>query len=73
MITITPSKAAELADEIYSVQQITEFNRFLSNSIFNKTKNGHDSPHKHLKAEVGGRLLNNHKDGFGVCAEGGRK
>lgn len=71
MSTISPSKAAQLADEIYAVQRESEVRFFLDNPLFKKPEKGESSPHKHLKAEVGGRVLLNHADGFGICAEGG--
>jgi hypothetical protein len=44
---------------------------FLKLPYFKQAGKAAASPHKHLKAEVGGRVLLNHEDGFGICAEGG--
>lgn len=71
MSTLSPSKAAQLAEEVYAVQREAEVRFFLDNPLFKKTTKAEHSPHKHLKAEVGGRVILNHEDGFGICAEGG--
>lgn len=70
MKELSPIDAAELARDIYAVQAISEVKRFLDHPRFKKIEKSSSSPHQHLKAEVGGRLLLNHKDGFGVCAQG---
>jgi triacylglycerol lipase len=44
---------------------------FLKLPYFARSTASDNRPHVHLKAEVGGRVLLNHKDGFGVCAVGG--
>lgn len=71
MTTISPTKAAQLANEVYAVQRDSDVRFFLDNPLFKKSPKNTASPHKHLKAEVGGRVLLNHEDGFGICAEGG--
>lgn len=71
MTTLSPSKAAQLADEVYAVQRESEFRFFLDNPLFKKTGKAASSPHKYLKSEVGGRVILNFEDGFGVCADGG--
>ncbi|RYZ94198.1 MAG: hypothetical protein EOO68_20715 [Moraxellaceae bacterium] len=63
---LSPKIAAELASDIYDVQTKSLVSIFLENDIFSQ-KSG-DS--KHLKAEVGARLINT-EDGFGICARGG--
>lgn len=70
MKTISPTEAAQLADRAYLVQTTLGINRFLSHPLFKKTEKPKPSPHKHLKAEVGGRIILNYKDGFGICAQG---
>lgn len=65
MNPITPTEAAQLANEVYAVQDESQVGFFLDRPIFGKP-----STSVHLKAEVGGRLILNHKDGFGVCAHG---
>jgi len=66
MAELSPRVAAELAKDIYLVQQERMLKAFLLRPEFS-TKS-EDS--KHLKAEVGSRLINT-RDGFGVCALGG--
>jgi len=70
MKEINPAKVAQLADEIYTAQAASEVKYFLDNPLFKKTEKSDSSPHKHLTAEVGGRVILNHRDGFGVCAQG---
>ena len=70
MKEINPTEAAQLADEVYAVQTASEVKRFLDRPLFKKAEKSNFSPHKHLKAEVGGRVILNHTDGFGVCAQG---
>ncbi|WP_111643066.1 lipase family protein [Marinimicrobium alkaliphilum] len=68
MHTVTPTEAARLADEIYLVRNERRVDDFLNSSLF---KQSHRA--KPLKAEVGGRLLLNHQDAFGVCAHGANR
>lgn len=70
MKEINPTEAAQLADEVYAVQTASKVKRFLDRPLFKKAEKSNFSPHKHLKAEVGGRVILNHTDGFGVCAQG---
>ncbi|MES2825408.1 MAG: lipase family protein [Pseudomonadota bacterium] len=66
MGNITPKLAAELASDIYDVQTQSLVATFLEHPLFSqKTDNA-----KHLKAEVGFRLINA-SDGFGICVRGG--
>jgi triacylglycerol lipase len=71
MTTLSPVKAAQLANEVYAVQRDSEVRFFLDNPLFKGKENGTATVHKHLKAEVGGRILLNHEDGFGICVKGG--
>lgn len=71
MATISPSMAAQLADDIYDIQTSSDLLFLTENPLFKKLEKGATSPHKPLKAEVGGRVILNHKDSFGVCTEGG--
>lgn len=71
MSVISPSQAAQLANEVYTVQSDFDLKFLLDNPLFKKPNKGAPSPNKHLKAEVGGRVILNYQDGFGVCAEGG--
>ena len=71
MTTLSPTKAAKLAEEVYAVQRESQLRFFLDNPLFKKAEKGTASPHTHLKGEVGGWVVLNHEDGFGVCAEGG--
>lgn len=66
---ISPKIAAELARDIYLVQsaEAEGFKFFLQRSQFSQKK----EEAKSLKAEVGSRLINT-KDGFGICARGGK-
>lgn len=63
---ISPKIVAQLADEVYAVQDEFRLKFFLLNPIFTST------PHqnKTFKATVGSRLINT-QDCFGVCARGG--
>lgn len=71
MTRISPSEAASLARDVYAVQDESQLRFFLDNPLFkDRTTKSPTSPN-YLKAEVGGRILLNFKDGFGVCAEGG--
>lgn len=67
MTQLTPRVAAELADGAYDVQSELLLKGFLSRPEFSHNSNSN----KHLKAEVGSRLINT-RDGFGVCALGGK-
>lgn len=71
MASLTPSSAANLASRIYDIQDPTLVDLFLKLPYFKRADNSSLSPAKYLTASVGGRLLLNYKDGFGVCAEGG--
>ncbi|MDH5355670.1 MAG: lipase family protein [Gammaproteobacteria bacterium] len=68
MPELSPRKASELAKEVYFVQSESNLPFFLARPEFSSSK----SDKKHLVAEVGGRLLRTAKDGFGVCALGGK-
>lgn len=68
MSILKPKVAAELADGVYDVQSELLLKGFLSRTIFSHTS----GQAKHLKAEVGSRLINT-RDGFGVCVMGGDK
>ncbi len=70
MSELNPKDAVLLAQRIYQVQNPRLVNDFLEQSYFKKIENKSTSPHHHLKAEVGGRIILNHTDGFGVCAQG---
>lgn len=69
MSQLSPRVAAELASEVYDVQSELFLKGFLSRPEFSKDK----SLKKTLVAEIGGQLLRTTKDGFGVCALGGKK
>jgi hypothetical protein len=71
MTALNPTIAATLASRIYDVQNPMLVDLFLKLPHFKRPEKDESSPHKHLKAEVGGRILLNHEDGFGICAEGG--
>jgi triacylglycerol lipase len=66
MIELNPSEAAELADGVYDVQNELDADIFLSHPLFGRGK----SRPTVLKADVGGRVILNVKDGFGVFSEG---
>ncbi len=68
MPQLSPRTASELAKEVYFVQSESNLPFFLARPEFSKEKSGK----KHLVAEVGGQLLRTAKDGFGVCAMGGK-
>lgn len=70
MPEISPQVAAELAQRIYQVQNPRLVEDFLEMTYFMSTNKKVSSPHVHLKAEVGGRVILNHRDGFGICAQG---
>ena len=70
MKELSPFEAAQLADDIYDVQNASRVDRFLDHPRFKKVEKSKPSPHQHLTAEVGGRILLNHRDGFGICAQG---
>ena len=71
MAILTPTVAATLASRIYDVQNPMLVDLFLKLPYFKRGAKSEASPHKHLKSEVGGRVILNFTDGFGVCAEGG--
>lgn len=67
MLRLTPKTAAELAKEVYAVQDNDEANIFMMRPEFSGAVNSK----KHLSAKVGLRTLNV-SDGFGICAVGGK-
>ena len=69
MPELSPKTAAELAADIYLLQTENQMALFLLHPVFKSSVNNKIA--KHLKAEVGGRVLLNYKDGFGICTEGG--
>lgn len=71
MAILTPTVAATLASRIYDVQNPMLVDLFLKLPYFKRTGKSDTPSNKHLKAEVGGRVILNFTDGFGVCAEGG--
>lgn len=71
MAVLTPAVAATLASRIYDVQNPMLVDIFLKLPYFKRATKSEPSPHMHLKSEVGGRVILNFTDGFGVCAEGG--
>jgi len=64
---ISPKIAAELADGIYAVQNELFLKIFMAKKFFS----GDPREKVPIKAEVGSRLINT-RDGFGVCARGGK-
>jgi hypothetical protein len=68
MSILNPGTAAGLADGVYDVQSELLLKGFLLRKEFSQVKNNQ----KHLKAEVGSRLINT-RDSFGVCVMGGDK
>ena len=67
MSELTPTESAQLARDIYDVQNDIQFKAFLLNGMFSQKKT-----HKQkLTADVGGRIIRKAKDGFGLCALGG--
>ena len=68
MKIITPTVAAELANEVYKVRHDKTLKGFLSNKIFTANPKNKTA----LKAEIGGRIINV-SDGFAVCARGGKE
>ncbi|MGQ9425239.1 lipase family protein [Gilvimarinus sp. F26214L] len=71
MSDLNPGHAAELAGDVYRVQTENQVGLFMMHPVFNRKSSSKPGKTVHLKAEVGGRVLLNHKDGFGICAEGG--
>lgn len=69
MLEISPTHAAQLAERVYLLQSENQIPIFLLHPLFRN--NGKKPSYNHLKAEVGGRVILNHKDGFGICLEGG--
>ncbi len=63
---LKPGTAAELAQDIYSVQYERLLLAFMSRKEFSQAKGSSQQ----LNAVVGSRLINT-RDGFGVCAMGG--
>lgn len=70
-MSVSPNDAALLAARIYDIQNPMLVDTFLKLLPFRRSGSGASIQKTHLKAEVGGRVLLNHKDGFGVCSEGG--
>ena len=68
MPELSPRIASELAKEVYFVQSDNNLKFFLARPEFSSSK----TDKKHLVAEIGGQLLRTTKDGFGVCAMGGK-
>ena len=67
---LNPELAASVADKVYAVNSgdsIT-YKAFLANKIFSSGSGAKVT----LNATVGGKLLLSAKDGFGVCAMGGK-
>ena len=65
MSELTPSEAATLAEGIYTVQNKYQFLAFKTRTKFFAT-----SGTSQLDADIGGRIVRNAKDGFGLCAMG---
>ena len=70
MPELNPRFAAELASDVYRVQTENQVALFMTHPVF-KTGTKNKVASVHLKAEVGGRVLLNFTDGFGICAAGG--
>lgn len=66
MTELSPRVAAELAKEVYFVQDEKRLPFFLARPEFSTNT----ADKRHLEASVGGRLLRSARDGFGVCAFG---
>nr|WP_321404850.1 lipase family protein [uncultured Desulfobacter sp.] len=64
---VSPSVAAQLAADVYAVQDNFELNVFLQHPIFSQSAGNAQS----FKATVGSRLINT-RDGFCVAARGGK-
>lgn len=71
MSELNPPAAATLAKRIYDVQNPMLVDLFLKLPYFMATKKS-ETRHLHLNAEVGGRVILNATDGFGICAQGGK-
>lgn len=67
MTALKPQVAAKIANEVYQAQSPITLELFLENPVFSQKR----GDTKHLEAEVGLRIINV-KDGFGVCAKGGK-
>lgn len=67
MTELSPKTASELAKAVYDVQSELFLKIFLSRPEFSSKSDKKQL----LKAEVGSRLINT-RDGFGVCAMGGK-
>lgn len=63
---LMPRIAAELADDIYTIQNERLLPAFISRKEFSQAVGSS----QHLNATVGSRLINT-RDGFGVCVTGG--
>ena len=64
---LIPKTAVELAEAVYDVQTELLLKRFLLRPEFSRNP----AQKQPLKAEVGSRLINT-RDGFGICAVGGK-
>ena len=71
MSDLTPKVSSTLAKRIYDVQNPGLVDTYLKLPYFKKTTGTSPPSGIHLKGEVGGRIILNYSDGFGVCAEGG--
>lgn len=67
MPQLSPRTAAELAYDVYLLQHEVGLKAFLLRPEFSRISGGT----QFMKAEVGSRLINT-RDGFGVCAAGGK-
>ncbi len=67
MKELKPKIAAQLANEVYFVQNKFTLEEFMKRPEFSKGQNSQ----AYLTAEVGTRLINT-RDGFGLCAIGGQ-
>ncbi len=67
MNLLSPKAAAELAKDVYRVQDEFLLKGFMGRPEFSKKEDNKQS----LKAEIGSRLINK-QDGFGICARGGK-
>lgn len=69
MNEISPQDAAQLASDIYKLRTSNQIQLFLTHPVFKSTTGKPN--HNHLIAELGGRVLLNTEDGFGICSAGG--
>lgn len=68
MTELSPRTAAELAKDVYGVQTEFALQGFLARPEFSHKK----GEKQQLIAQVGGRIIKNASDGFGICAMGGK-